>query len=193
MRIIPENSLPLSQITRGHFPENQGFHYVVLRRDEIVSENESTMSWSEVEPELNEENESTMGLNKLEPELIEENESNKECGKFSTECLWKYWKKIFFYALTQSDNTFPAMFVALFKILLLSSHVSMPSEKKQWDSSPRLYVNDHIVFPKDNSVPGENHVNVKQQVNFRGFIVVLSWKLDVLSTIRDGTAHGMFH
>ena len=151
------------------------------------------MSWSEVEPELNEENESTMGLNKLEPELIEENESNKECGNIFDRMPLEILEKIFFYALAQSDNTFPAMFVALFKILLLSSHVSMPSEKKQWDSSPRLYVNDHIVFPKDNSVPGENHVNVKQQVNFRGFIVVLSWKLDVLSTIRDGTAHGLFH
>ena len=40
----------------GHFAENQDFHYVVLRRDEIVSENESTMSLNKVEPELHEEN-----------------------------------------------------------------------------------------------------------------------------------------
>ena len=74
VRIIPENALPLSQITLEHFAENQGFHYVVLRKDEIVSENESTMSLNEVEPELN-----------------EENESNVETS--STEYFWKYWKK----------------------------------------------------------------------------------------------------
>ena len=36
VRVIPENSLRLCQITLGHFAENQGFHYFVLRRDEIV-------------------------------------------------------------------------------------------------------------------------------------------------------------
>ena len=48
VRIIPGNSLPLSQITLGNFAENQGFHYVVLRRKKIVSEKESTMSLNEV-------------------------------------------------------------------------------------------------------------------------------------------------
>ena len=54
MRFIPENSLPLSQITLGHFAENQGLHYVFLRREEIISENENTINFNEVEPELNE-------------------------------------------------------------------------------------------------------------------------------------------
>ena len=71
VRFMPENSLTLSQITLRLFAKNQGFYHMVLRRDEIVSENESTVSLNEVEPELNEENESTMSWNKAEPELNE--------------------------------------------------------------------------------------------------------------------------
>ena len=77
MRIIPKHSLPLSQITLGHFAENQGFHYVVLRRDEIVSENENNINLNEAEPELN-----------------EENESNIECGNIFDKMLLEILKKI---------------------------------------------------------------------------------------------------
>ena len=94
VRIIPENSLPLSQITLALFAENQGFHYVVLRRDEIVPENENTINLNEVEPELNEENKSTISLNKVEPELNEENESNIECGNIFDKILLEILKKI---------------------------------------------------------------------------------------------------
>ena len=104
MRIIPENASTLSQITLGHFAENQGFHYAVLRRDEIVSEIEITMSLNEVELEVNEENESTMSLNKLEPE---ENESRKKSCNIFDRMPLEILEKIFFYALVQSDNTFP--------------------------------------------------------------------------------------
>ena len=107
VRILPENSLPLFQITLGNFAENQSFHYVVLRRDEIVSEIEKNINLNEVELELNKENESTMSLNKVEPELNEENESNIECGNIFDKMLLEILEKIFFYALTQSDNTFP--------------------------------------------------------------------------------------
>ena len=65
------------------------------------------MSLNEVEPELNKENECTMSLNKVEPELNEENESNKECGNIFDRISLEILEKIFFYALAQSDNTFP--------------------------------------------------------------------------------------
>ena len=97
VRIMPKNSLPLSQISLWHFAENQGFRYVILRRDEIVSENESTMSLNEVEPELN-----------------EENENNEECGNIFDRTPLEILEKIFFYALAQSDNTFPGHFCCTF-------------------------------------------------------------------------------
>ena len=50
VRTIPENSFPLFQVTLGHFTKNQGFDHVALRRGEIVSENENTISLKEVEP-----------------------------------------------------------------------------------------------------------------------------------------------
>ena len=106
VRIITDNSLLLSQITLGQLAENLGFHYVVLRRDEIDSENENTINMNGLEPDLIEENESTMSLNKVEPELNEENESNIKCGNIFNIMPLKILEKIFFYALAQSDNTF---------------------------------------------------------------------------------------
>ena len=65
------------------------------------------MSLNKIEPELNEENEITMSLNKVEPELNEGNKSNKECGNIFDRMPLEILEKIFFYALTQSNNTFP--------------------------------------------------------------------------------------
>ena len=96
VRIITDNSLPLSQITLGQFAENLGFHYVVLRRDEIDSKNENTINMNGLEPDLIEENESTMSLNKVEPELNEENESNIECGNIFDTMPLEILEKIFF-------------------------------------------------------------------------------------------------
>ena len=74
----------------GHFAENQDFHYVVLRRDEIVSENESTMS-----------------LNKVESELHEENESNEECGNIFDRMPLEILKKSSFMHKPSPTITFP--------------------------------------------------------------------------------------
>ena len=134
----------------------------------IVSENESTMSLNKVEPELNEENESTMSLNKVEPEPSEENESNKKCGNIFDKMLLKIWEKIFFYALAQSDNTFPGHVCCTF----LNSVAAIPRfnafREKAMGFLPTLYGNYHTVFPKDKRVPGETHVNVKQLSKFFG-------------------------
>ena len=70
---------------------------------------------NEVEPELNEENESTMSLNKVEPELNEENESNIECDNIFDKMPLEILEKIFFYALAQSDNTFPGHVCCIFQ------------------------------------------------------------------------------
>ena len=142
--IIPENSLPLSQITLGHFAENQGFHYVILRRDEIISENENSINLNEVEPELN-----------------EENESNIECGNIFDKVSLEILEKVFFYALAQSDNTFPGHVCYTFQNFVDAVPRFNACREKAMGFLPRLYINDHTVFPKDKRVPGEIHVNVK--------------------------------
>ena len=40
--------------------------------------------------------------------------------------------------------------------------------KKAMGFLPRLYVNDHTVFPKEKRVPGEIHMNVKRLNQFLG-------------------------
>ena len=62
----------------------------------------------------------------------------RNVATFSTECLRKYWKKSSFMHQPSPIMHFLAILVALFIILLLPSHVSIPSEKKQWDSSPDI-------------------------------------------------------
>ena len=47
-----------------------------------------------------------MSLSKVEPELNEENESKIECGNIFDKMSLEILEKIF-YALAQSDNTFP--------------------------------------------------------------------------------------
>ena len=155
VRIIPENSFPLFQVTLGHFTKNQGFDHVALRRGEIVSENENTISLKEVEPELNDAKESTISLNKVEPELNEENKN------FFDRMPLEILEKIFFHALAQSDKIFPGHVCCTFQNTVAAIPRFNASREKAMGLLARLYVNDHSVFPKDKRVPGEIHMNVK--------------------------------
>ena len=102
-------------------------------------------------------------------------------------------EKIFFHALAQSDKIFPGHVCCTFQNTVAAIPRFNASREKAMGLLARLYVNDHSVFPKDKRVPGEIHMNVKRLSQFLGFIVVLSWMLDALSTISDGTAHGLFY
>ena len=133
-----------------------------MRRDEIVSENENAINFNDVEPELNEENESTMSLNKVEPELNEENESNIGCGNIFDKMSLEILGKIFFYALAQSDNTFPGHVCCAFQNTAAAISRFKAFRLKAMEFLPRLYVNDHTVFPKDKRVSREIHRNVKR-------------------------------
>ena len=120
-RILPENSEPIFRITLGHFAEGQSFHYILngtnraeesmtelgsadeeVRCDSSNNQNEIELNYlvdennHEIDPHENNEN-----SNEIDPsEKYEENYNYLET--LASEIL----EKIFFLALSQSDNSF---------------------------------------------------------------------------------------
>ena len=77
-----------------------------------------------------------MSLNEVEPELNEENENNEECGNIFDRTPLEILENIFFYALAQSDNTFPGHVCCTFQNSVATIPRFNVFREKAMDSSP---------------------------------------------------------
>ena len=90
--------------------------------------------------------------------------------------MWQHFRqkafgnieKIFFYAQAQSDNNISWPCLLHFSKFCCCHPTFQCLQRKSNGIPPRLYVNDHAVFPKDKRIPGEIQVNVKRLSQFLG-------------------------
>jgi len=188
--IRPEDSEPLSRMILGHFAEGQGVHYIVLASQINQIDSETDQAENETDPVRNNtdtevnsrENEVHLSENEVytedneidqriefdreEVDIEPKHNTTSDIKTRSENALdWlptETLEKIFYYALSQSNYSFPGHVCWTFQNTILAIPRLIAFKKKAIGFLPRIYIKRENVLPKASKDTEEIYVNVKR-------------------------------